>query len=186
MSKITAQYVDTCLPDYLQDGHNREGECLAFSPLGLSLEETVESLAGSVDTMLWDAGCPESILDTDIRDALRDALDGVDLRAVDGDGNRIDGEPEESDDDCIDEVYVYVVLRWDATKVTLRLTVDVEYLTAGTDPHDLKLMLEDIVRQAAGNGALTGGTDAEVVSWGATAEPIEPESKRRNPAVKGE
>jgi len=53
--------------------------------------------------------------------------------------------------------------------VKMRLTVDVEYQSNGADPYDLKLVLKKLIRIAAGNGALQGGTDAVVISWGATA-----------------
>jgi hypothetical protein len=83
MSKITARYVDTCLSDYLQDGYSRPGQCLAFASLGMSIEDTVEMLAGSVDTMLWDdETVPSTLEGSDVRDALRDAIEGIDLRSI--------------------------------------------------------------------------------------------------------
>lgn len=180
-TRIEAFYVDTCLPDYLQDGHTRDGETLCLAPLGCTESETVDALYESID---WDADIPESIDDEDIKTALADAIQGVDLRAVDEDGNRIDGEAPESDGD---EPYVYVYLKWDATKISMRLTVDVEYLANGTDPYDLKQILENLIRHASGDGALSGGTDAEVIQWGATAEPVERETQDNHlSGVRGE
>jgi hypothetical protein len=166
MSNITARYVDTCLSDYLQDSYSRPGQTLLLTSLGLDLATTVESLMESMD---GDCGLPESISDVEIARAVRDAIEGVDLRYIDENGNRCD-EPEEDRDG--DEPYLYVVLEWDATVVKMRLTVDVEYLANGESAYDLKQILESLVRSAAGNGALVGDTDAEVASWGATAEEI--------------
>ena len=66
--------------------------------------------------------------------------------------------------------------------VKMRLTVDVEYQSNGADPYDLKLVLENLIRFAAGDGALQGGTDAVVTSWGATALDVtnEPEPELRD------
>ena len=159
---ITASHVDTCLSDYLRDSYSRPGQALCLSSLGCTLDETVDVLYESID---WDSGLPESIFDTDIKDAFRVALKGVDLRYIDEDGNR----QEESDDEREwPEPYLYMVLEWDATKVKMVLNVDVEFFTCGVDPMELKLALEDVIRQAAGDGKLTAG-DAEVISWGTGA-----------------
>jgi len=109
---ITATYVDTCLPCYLQDGCNRPGQTLCLASLGEDLADTVESLWDSID---WDAGIPEDISDVAICRALRSALDGVDLRAIDGEGNRInvaqcDEHNPEGEDDF--DTYLYVSLSW--------------------------------------------------------------------------
>lgn len=161
--EITARYVDTCLSDYLTDGYHRPGQTLVLSSLGCTLDETVDALYDSID---WDAGIGDSTFDVDIKDALRVALAGVDLRYIDGDGNRCDETPDESDGD---EPYIYVVLEWDATTVKMTLTLDVEYQCNGVDPQDLKLMLEAIATNAANVGQMTGDTPATVNSWGATA-----------------
>lgn len=162
---ITARYVDTCLSDYLQSSYSGPGQFLCLTPTGLSLDEAVDSLYDSV--ACTDAGIPEHISDEQIRAAFRDALQGVDLRWIDENGNRCDETPEEGHDG--DEPYIYVVLEWDATVVDLHLVVDVSYYLNGADPHDLKTVLENLIRFAASDGALQGGTDAVVKSWGATA-----------------
>lgn len=160
MSKITAQYVDTCLPDYLTDHHCRPGERLVMSSLGVSIDQAVSEMLDNADDV------PDCFDNEEIKTAVREALAGVDLRWIDANGNRADEAPEEHDDE---EPMVYVVLRWDASKIKMRLTVDIEYRGNGADPYDLKLVLENLIRHAAGDGALQGGTDAEVTSWGATA-----------------
>jgi hypothetical protein len=113
MSKITARYIDTCLSDYLQDGCNRPGQALCLTSPGCTLDESVDALFDSID---WDSGIPESVPygDVSIKDALRSALQGVDLRYIDEDGNRQE-EPDEDRDS--EEPYIYVVLEWDATEV---------------------------------------------------------------------
>jgi len=160
---ITARYVDTCLSDYLQDGYTRPGQTLCLTSLGCDAEGTVSALMESID---MDAGIPEHISDDEIRKALTDAIEGVDLRYIDENGNRCDEPPEDRDHE---EPYLYVVLEWDATVVSLNLVVDVEYYLNGADPHDLKTVLENLIRFAASDGSLQGGTDAVVKSWGATA-----------------
>ena len=111
MSTITARYIDTCLSGYLADGCNRPGQALCLTSLGCTLDESVDALHDSID---WDSGLPESIFDTDIKDAFRTALQGVDLRYIDEHGIR---QTDSSDDDDRDEpVYIYVVLEWDAPR----------------------------------------------------------------------
>jgi hypothetical protein len=161
---ITARYVDTCLSDYLLDGHTREGQTLCLASLGGERDLTVDALYDSID---WDSGLPDAVdLEDSIRAELRMAIVGIDLRYIDEDGNRCDETPDERDGD---EPYIYVVLEWDATVVKMTLTLDVEYLANGVDPQDLKLMLESVARRAADTGQMTGNTQAEVKTWGATA-----------------
>lgn len=108
MGTIIAQYVDTCLPCYLQDSHCRDGETLLLAGLGCSVEETVDALFDSLDC---DADLPDDVTDEDIKEALRGALVGVDLRYVDENGDRCDVPADDRDDE---EPYVYVVLQWNA------------------------------------------------------------------------
>jgi hypothetical protein len=108
MSKITAQYVDTCLPDYLQDHHCRPGERLVMSMLGVSLDVAVREMFDNADDV------PDCFDDEEIKAVIREALQGVDLRWIDETGTRVDEAPEELDDD---DPVVYVVLRWDASVV---------------------------------------------------------------------
>lgn len=133
---VTAEHVDTCLPCYLQDHHNREGELLlCCTPSGQSAEEAAEDLYLSEST--WD-GFPEEdeVSQSQIEEALISSLEGVDLRWLDLEGNRCeeDPEPDGHAEDCsmmdgdnlplctcgyddwqgADSSYVYVVLRWQA------------------------------------------------------------------------
>ena len=182
MSNITARYVDTCLSDYLQDGYSRPGQALGFASTGCSLADTVEQIVTSVTN---DEGIPACYEDSDLEAAVLAALEGVDLRYIDENGNRQD-EPEDDGAWRGDEPYIYVVLEWDASIVSMRLTVDVDYHANGTDPLKLKEQLEYLIQYAVSEGLLSADLDAEVKSWGATAEEIQPEDKRRNPGLKGE
>ena len=172
MSNISARYVDTCLSDYLQDSYSRDGQTLCLSPLGLSLDDAVESLFDSMDC---DAGIPEYISDDDIKAALRDALAGVDLRYIVENGDRCDETPEDDRDDI--EPYLYVVLEWDPTVVKVRLTGDFEFYANGESVSELRAhlttTLEVILSDAAGRGEFTADCDAVVKTWGATAEPVD-------------
>lgn len=56
----------------------------------------------------------------------------------------------------------------------LRLIVDVEYDLNGTDPDALKILLGSIPRYAANVGRLTDDTPAEVVTWDARVEEVQP------------
>ena len=56
-------------------------------------------------------------------------------------------------------------------KVKLRLILDIEYETNGTPVPELKEMMKYITHNAAGEGLMTGGTEAEVNTW--KAEVIE-------------
>ena len=105
---ITAEYVDTCLPCYLQDGHNREGETLLCAFLGMDLDDTVETMIIGMDT---DCGIPSWVGDEPIAQAIVDALEGVDLRWIDMHGNRCRTPDTDAADG--DEPMVYVVLRWE-------------------------------------------------------------------------
>lgn len=163
MSKITARYVDTCLSDYLQDGFNRPGQILLCASLGGTIEDTRDELIRSACEQMGEV--PSSVEDSEIDAAIDAALAGVDLRYIDEDGNPQD-EPDEDRDG--DEPYVYVVLEWDATVVKVRLTVDVDYLTNGTDPTELTEQLQTLIHHAVSAGDLTGDTDAEVDTWGAS------------------
>jgi hypothetical protein len=104
---ITARYIDTCLSSYLQDGCNREGQILLCASLGCTAEEMRDELVRSACDQMGDI--PGSIEDSEIDAAVDAALVGVDLRYIDGDGNR-QAEPADDRDD--EEPYVYVVLEW--------------------------------------------------------------------------
>lgn len=178
---ITARYLDTCLPDYLLDHHNRPGEMLVGAYLGMTLKDTVDDMFQNMDD---DVSLPSYDAD-ELKREIRNALVGVDLRMVDTSGNRSDVPTSEVTEEMMDtmsESQVWVLLTWDASKIKMRLTVDVEYQSNGVDPYQLKLVLENLIRFAAGDGALQGGTDAEVTSWGATALDVtgEPEPELRD------
>jgi hypothetical protein len=165
--KITARHVDTCLSDYLQDGYHRPGQMLCLASLGGDKAETVSDLVSS----MHGEGVPECISEADIEAAFLDAIEGADLRYIDGDGNPQDEPAEDRDDE---EPYLYVVLEWDATVIKMTMTVDVDYYANGTDSQELKYALENLVRYAAGEGLLLPhDSDAIVKDWGATASPKE-------------
>lgn len=168
---ITARYVDTCLPDYLQDHHNRPGEMLVGSYLGMTKEDTALEMLQNMDD---DSVLPPGWDPDTVQAEIAMVLNGVDLRMVDAHGNRVDTKASEAEEsDGLSEAMVWVLLTWSERVVKLRMVVDVAYRAFdGVDDQDLKLMLEDTIRQAAANGALTGSTDAEVESWGATAEVV--------------
>jgi hypothetical protein len=119
--EITAEHVDTCHPDYLQDGHNREGEWLLFaSPYGQSAEDAADELIGMMNGEAPPEDFPKDVSDDVLRAAFIEALQGVDLRPIDGSGNRIEpGEEDDSaDNEFEDQPYVYVVLRWSEVEVS--------------------------------------------------------------------
>lgn len=57
--------------------------------------------------------------------------------------------------------------------VKLRLTIEVEYDPGTTATQTLKGRLFDIADTAAGDGLMTVGTSAEVVSWNSNVDEIE-------------
>lgn len=173
---INARYLDTCPSCYLQDHHNRPGEMLVSTYLGDNIHHTASQM---VDSMDMDAALPAGWTTEQVAKAIEGALEGVDLRPFDEHGNRLDAVPDNYDGT---ESQVWVLLTWDASVVKMRLTVDVEYQGNGVDPYQLKLVLENLIRFAAGDGALQGGTDAVVTSWGATALDVtnEPEPELRD------
>lgn len=90
-SSVTAEHVDTCFPDYLQDGHTRDGEWLALTHLsGQTVDEAAQELLDMINGEAPPEDFPEDIDDAAILAAFRDALQGADLRAVDRNGNKID------------------------------------------------------------------------------------------------
>lgn len=52
----------------------------------------------------------------------------------------------------------------------LKLTLFVEYEPNGVTVEELRQNLQYVASNAAGNGLLTGSSDAEVVTWNATVE----------------
>jgi hypothetical protein len=116
--EITAEHVDTCLSCYLQNSYSRPGErLLMVAPRGQPVDEAVEELweqmQGEAPSQSFEDAFPDKWPEERIRTALREALDGVDLRYIDGDGCTVDAE--DMTDEHIyedDSPYVYVVLRW--------------------------------------------------------------------------
>lgn len=103
----TAQYVDTCLPDYLR-GSAGENEALLYgTPAG---QEDAHELACQMVEGLFDPDIPDEIEDSAIIEALAKALDGVDLRPINADGFRVE---ELADDEEGSDSQIYVVLRWE-------------------------------------------------------------------------
>jgi len=158
---INANVVDICLSDYLQRSYDGPGETLCYASLGDDIEGTVDQLVESMD---HDCGIPEQVTDDEIRQAFRDALQGVDLRYIDGDGNPCDEVPDERDDI---EPYLYVTLTWDARTVELNLVVDVEVYQNGYSPAELRQALEAVAAKAVADAFAS--YEVHVKSWGATA-----------------
>lgn len=105
---LSAYHVDTCLPDYLQDSYNRDGEVLLLCvPRGQPASEAAEEL---YDSMSDACGLPESVSEKEVLAVLTDVCRDIDLRYIDGDGNCCEEEPDGWED--MDTAYVYVVLQW--------------------------------------------------------------------------
>jgi hypothetical protein len=127
---MSAQYVDTCMSCYLQASYSSETSTLLMcTPTGQTLDEAVEELLSDLNS-----GCntdmpdDEDVPDFEIGKALRAALDGVDLRHISDDGDRITAEEFEAayPDEFPDEYpSVYVVLRWRKLP-TLQLDVRID------------------------------------------------------------
>lgn len=158
---IKAEYIQTCLPDYVQDGHNRPGEMLVSSPLGIALCHVVDAMLESMD---MEAYLPHGWTNDAVGKAIEECLAGVDLRAFDADGNRVD----ELDEDYDDENQAYVLLTWDATVTKIHLDVDIDYQANGVEPHDLRDFVMRSIKQAFSDGIFREGTESAVIDWGAT------------------
>ncbi len=111
--KIECRYIDTCLPDYLQDHHNRDNEQLICFPV--DNETTVKELADGLYDDVMGALCfdiPESISDNDIRAAINSMFEHID-------GDVFDDSLPMYDENDNDSVYVYAVLSWDMDPLLL-------------------------------------------------------------------
>jgi len=129
--RVTARHVDTCLSSYLQDGHNRDGECLVgIYPRGQSIGEAADEVCDEFDHN--DNGETE-MPHEGIRAAALEALEGVDLRYINGNGGRWDNDPENTsciscDNDCDkgdaecsscndgDHAQAWILLSWEAVE----------------------------------------------------------------------
>ena len=106
---VTAEYVDTCISCYLQSSYAGDGEWLLLAMChGQTRSKLAEELIYSFD----DYDAPEWVCPETMRDAIYEAIEGVDTRAIDPDGNRVE-DPEGIDPDELAEgPYIYVVIRW--------------------------------------------------------------------------
>jgi len=111
--ELTIEYIDTCLPCYLADHHNREGEYLiaiACSEEGLSKAELLEDLLSEFNS----EDCPEAITDSQIQHAAEECL----AQCEDSGAAQItsfDPGPEGADFEG-DIPYAYFVARWTESK----------------------------------------------------------------------
>lgn len=101
---VSCRHKDTCLGDYLQDHHNRDGEMLLGASLGGTPEATVDDLWYEV------AEIPDDLTEEQVRTALKEAVAGVDLRYIDEHGNPQDEIDEDRDSE---EPQAWFVLSWE-------------------------------------------------------------------------
>lgn len=102
---VWANYIDTCYPDYLTDGYNRDNEMLLCCPaLGQSLQNGVIDLLTSMENGEADK-LPDEIKDSTIFDAVYSVCRGVDFTGL--------LEEDVSLEDNMEVPYVYVVLTWE-------------------------------------------------------------------------
>jgi hypothetical protein len=128
--EVWADYVDTCLPCYLTDHHNREGEMLlGVCPSGQTSEQAVEELMEEINGAMYDS-VPEEVGDEEIHVALTAAVEGVDFRTISSNGDRLeDGEDEDEDpaEDFGEESQAWFVLSWKEIPVVAhRVFIEVE------------------------------------------------------------
>jgi hypothetical protein len=75
---VTVSHVDTCLSDYLQDHHNREGECLIGIPVdGDATYGAV--FKGLVEAACGDERIAEDVTDEKVVEAIIECFKGIDL-----------------------------------------------------------------------------------------------------------
>lgn len=101
---VSCRHKDTCLGDYLQDHHNRDGEMLLGASLGGTPEATVDDLWYEV------AEIPDDLTEEQVRTALKEAVAGVDLSYIDEHGNPQDEIDEDRDSE---EPKAWFVLSWE-------------------------------------------------------------------------
>lgn len=110
--KISATYVDTCFVDYLTDHDER----IVGALLGSSIDETAEYLAdeiyGTEDFPLGD-----TVYDA-LKRAIRDAINGLDLRPVDANGNRVTPGSDDANDEQ-SSVWVKIVVESKPLRIAL-------------------------------------------------------------------
>lgn len=101
----TLQHIDTCLPSFLNDHHNREGELLLGTPVdGHTRNATVKALLKDEFSAVNREDAPSY---AEFVDALEECFKGVDLRKS---FDRTLGADSGETDDC---VYAYFLLTWD-------------------------------------------------------------------------
>jgi hypothetical protein len=107
--EISASVIDICLSSYLQYGPGKTREIL-LSSLGLSEHDTVESLFDSISDEWFATGPGSTISEDEIKSILLEAIQGVDYRYRDQEGNACDEIPEDTDDQ--EEPFLYLRLDW--------------------------------------------------------------------------
>ena len=117
---VSCRLVDICLPDYLQDHHNRPGELLiGVSLCGQGARQAAQDLIDDINGSCYQMPDEKAISETDLMTAAREATTGVDFRPFDEEGNRVaesDLPPEVWDhilEQC--ESYAYFLFEWDPT-----------------------------------------------------------------------
>ena len=109
---LTVSHVDTCLPDYLQDHHHREGELLLGICLaGQSEAEAVEALCDEFNGADW--GIPDGVTTEMLAEAAKDAVKGVSFGPCDDCGNHVGKDEEGFDKACEEnESQAWFLLEW--------------------------------------------------------------------------
>lgn len=88
MREFNIYYIETCYPDYLQDHHHRDGECLLSLCLASQSEEQAAlEIVGEVSEC--DTGLPADVTDEQILAAARVAVQGLTFHPYDAEGNEV-------------------------------------------------------------------------------------------------
>ena len=110
--QVSCTHVETCLGCYLTDHHNREGELLlGIVPRSQTEDEAVEEL---LEEALSSYGEVPAIVTEDmLKAAFEEALEDVDLRWIDSNGERQDKPPSEDEEEFSLELpKAWFVLTW--------------------------------------------------------------------------
>lgn len=159
-SGVVFVHVDTCIGCYLQDHHNRDGECLfgvyvdgttTVGDVRKMLQDEVRSTGDRVDSYVADEAIAAAL------DAWFANLDparlfdaSLEVPELDEDGDPIDN------DDAAEGCQAWFVLTWTTHAATLRDRQDVE--TVNVLPGDLFEVTDDV-------GSSMTGTFDEVTAW---------------------
>jgi hypothetical protein len=103
-------HVDTCLSCYVQDHHNRDGECLFGVYVDGSM--TVEAVkAGLIDEVRSTGDrLPDEITDEMVRAAIEETFADADMSAIFAPGADV---PADDDDDMSESCQAWFVLTWE-------------------------------------------------------------------------